>query len=614
MGPAPEGAASRIGKGSPAVLALSGDGANLAVGTNTGIYSFEAQSMQERWSLPSDKPVNALAFSPNGQLLVAGLDDGSLFLFNADTGEIVNSLRGGEAGVEALAWQTADDSGHQLLATGFNDGNMIISAIGQEPFTVEVVGDLDRSQTGVTVMAFSPNRRILVTGNRSGIIQFWDTDTMTYLGALEGHRARSPVRSLRWSSGGDYLYSGADDGNVIVWDIAGLEVSEVIEAHPEDVLAVGLSPDDLTLSSIGVDGSVKFWSSGDGGGVGAVPSEAGELTAAAISGDGGTFATVGESGEIQIWAGDRDTFTRRLSFEGFSQENIWAGAAAWSPDGERLAEGLWNQVLVWEPERGEILLRFEGHESAVTNLAWSPSGDKLASTSRDEQVIIWDADTGEILKTLDGHQAGVTDLAWSPDEERIATAGSTDNSVIVWNADTGQSLGSLFGPDEALWSVAWSPDGGTLAIGSNQGRVLLWDAESLPAIESDSFLAHLAWVTDLTWSPDGSKLASSGADGLAVVWDIAARERVATLVGHNNVVSAVEFNPTGELIGTSSVDQLVIIWEIDGPDKSPDPREIFSGHSDAIDSLSWSPDGALLTSASRDGTMIFWNVGGETDS
>ncbi|MCX7702675.1 MAG: hypothetical protein N2234_01030, partial [Planctomycetota bacterium] len=81
---------------------------------------------------------------------------------------------------------------------------------------------------------------------------------------------------------------------------------------------------------------------------------------------------------------------------------------SFSPDGKVLATvGNDRTVRLWNPERGELLRKPEGHTGATRSVAFSPHGKLLASTSEDETIRIWDAQTGKLLHTLTGHRGFV---------------------------------------------------------------------------------------------------------------------------------------------------------------------------------------------------------------
>jgi eukaryotic-like serine/threonine-protein kinase len=101
--------------------------------------------------------------------------------------------------------------------------------------------------------------------------------------------------------------------------------------------------------------------------------------------------------------------------------NDWVYAAAWSPDGKRIASGSRdNTVQVWDAFTGHHALIYHGHSDVVTSLAWSPGGKRIASGSDDETVQVWDATNGGHAYIYRGYSDTVGAVAWSPDGRRIA--------------------------------------------------------------------------------------------------------------------------------------------------------------------------------------------------
>jgi dipeptidyl aminopeptidase/acylaminoacyl peptidase len=121
-----------------------------------------------------------------------------------------------------------------------------------------------------------------------------------------------------------------------------------------------------------------------------------------------------------------------------------------------------------------------------------------------------------LRKTLTGHNNSVWSVSFSPDGQTIAT-GSSDKTVKLWNRD-GTLLKTLTGHNDSVWSVSFSPDGQTIATGSSDKTVKLWNR-------------------------DGTLLK--------------------TLTGHNDSVWSVSFSPDGQTIATGSDDKTVKLWDFD---------------------------------------------------
>src|SRR6266516_2123882 len=131
-------------------------------------------------------------------------------------------------------------------------------------------------------------------------------------------------------------------------------------------------------------------------------------------------------------------------------------------------------------QAGTTLSTYHGHRNAVTAVAWSPDGSRLASASYDKTVQVWmigKSGSGDTLLTYHGHFNWVKALAWSPDGKKIASAG-LDTTVQIWNAASGRALLTDIGHVSIVTAVAWSPDGKKIASVSFDKTIQIWDVLS----------------------------------------------------------------------------------------------------------------------------------------
>nr|MDZ8059445.1 ribosome assembly protein 4 [Nostoc sp. EkiNYC01] len=120
---------------------------------------------------------------------------------------------------------------------------------------------------------------------------------------------------------------------------------------------------------------------------------------------------------------------------------------------------------------------------------------------------------------------------------------------------------TLTGHSSAVISVVFSPDGKTLASGSLDKTIKLWDVSTGKAIKT--LTGHSSSVLGVVFSPDGKTLASGSSDKTIKLWDVSTGKAIKTLTGHSSTVYSVVFSPDGKTLASGSDDKTVILWNLD---------------------------------------------------
>jgi small GTP-binding protein len=251
------------------------------------------------------------------------------------------------------------------------------------------------------------------------------------------------------------------------------------------------------------------------------------------------------------------------------------------------------------PPGVKLLRTLEGHQDAVTSVAFDPQGETLASGSSDDTVKLWEAASGKLLRTLEGHRDRVYSVAFDPQGETLAS-GSSDNTVKLWEARSGKLLRMLEGHQDRVWSVAFDPQGETLASGSSDDTVKLLGARSGKLLRT--LEGHENQVNSVAFEPQAGTLASGSADNTVKLWETRSGKLLRTLAGHQRVVVSVAFEPQGGTLASGSGDSTIKLWE----SRSGKLLRTLEGHTKPIDRVAFSPDGRLLASKSRDQTIRLW--------
>lgn len=246
---------------------------------------------------------------------------------------------------------------------------------------------------------------------------------------------------------------------------------------------------------------------------------------------------------------------------------------AWSPNGNMLASVSQDRTIqIWNMEEDTFLRAFSDYVADITSIAWTPDNSRLASLSRDEVIRVWNISTGQNLQSFtftemvdneirvgisSGSTAAVSGLAWSPDGKMLAS--SKDKSIWLWDMTSGQYLQTLSGPTSAINVLAWSPDGAMLASGTIDQGAQLWHSSTwqMQQVLTD----HTGAVNSLSWFPDGTLLATSGDDYMVSIWNCVEKRQLRLLQGHNDMVVYMSFSSDGRLLASQSRDGVIRIWD-----------------------------------------------------
>jgi WD40 repeat protein len=598
--PLPEGAIARFG--SPRLrhaervecVIISPDGTKLYSASSESAFRPDRVSIRV-WDLATGKLLRKfgdqdggagfLALSQDGKILASKGGDGSVWLWNAETGQLIRHCENEKAtysgciafspdgtllasnGETILIWdvrtgktlRSLDTKGHNILFTP--DGRSLVCAgYGSisclEATTGKKIRVIEEGDVLPLCLAITPDGKTLLSGYDQGVIRCWDTATGIRTRELTGHDKE--INALVVSPDGKTLASGGRDGTVRLWDLATGELRRRIEAH-SGVHALGFSPDSKKLVSGGADGNIRVWDTATGKELLPLHSRRNTIASVAFSPDGKTLAIGGEDKTVRLI--DPATGKDRRILGG---RNDWVEAVAFSPDGELVASCDYRDpaIRLWRVSTGKEVRQLVGHTSSISSLAFLPNSKFLASTGSDGTIRLWDTEKGaEIGQAVrDRKLSAALSISFYPDGKALASA-ERDGLVCVWDVATGRQLGRLVcDTRHFVKSVACAPYGNILASGGGDAAIYWWDA--LTGKELRSPIKHPGDVKALAFSPDGRLLISGGTQGCVCIWESATGSLVRKLAGHEYAVTSVACSPDGQTVASGSSDSTVIIWDV----------------------------------------------------
>jgi WD40 repeat protein len=526
-------------------------------------------------------------YSPDGQHLAIGNNNGELQIWQVETMQIVMTISAHQGWIWAIAW--SPDS--TLLASGCVDLTVGIWDVR----TGQCIQVCEGFTSWIYSIAWSPDATRIAASGQEPTIRVWErlTGVCTTLVAAPD----SWVPTVVWVADGSLL-AAYRDGTIKLWDIATGTLRQTIPAHQDIVLNLALHPDGRILASSSLDRAVKLWDWHTG--------ECLQTTIPTVttndcvwclewSPDGNLLAGSSQDCSVKLW----DLSLQCVKV--LQGHKNWVWVVSWSPNGETLASASHDRtVKFWQPSTGECLKTLRGYCDSTWCLRWSQDGIRLLSSSTNHNITLWNSQTGECLKVFSGHRRAVWTIAWSPDESLVASA-SEDATVRIWDARTGDCVRVLRGHDDMVWSVVWSPDGQQLISGGDDRTVRLWDANSGQCLLT--LLGHLEDVSSFVWFPHSRLVASGSIDATIRFWDLNTGACAGAIVVYSPVYT-IALSPDGQILASGDYSGRIMLWQ---PGSGECIKTLW-GHTGHVYSIAWSPDGQSLASASADLTARIWDV------
>jgi WD40 repeat protein/serine/threonine protein kinase len=566
-------------------------------------------------------------------------NSGAITLDNARRMTALSRLGIGE--LFSIAWSPIDGS---KIAIASSTGVYVIDSQKDDLLLY-----LDTASVVYSV-AFSPDEKLLATGEKDGLVHLWDATNGQEIAPLSGHEA-VPVRRVIFSPDGMLLVSVADDATALLWDVPQKQLIRVFsekpggKTHTQRVTSAVFSPDGSLVATTSADFYLKLWNVKDGQKV--LSLNAGQvINDAAFTKDGKTLLIGGGFFTVQVWdvatglqqkpltttttattelkispdgklvaIGNSAGQVKVLDLQGKVQ---WSGqntnlprqgdtlpeyphSLAFSPDSTRLASGIWDDTIrIWDSTAGTEERAVTWLAAYNTGLAISPDGKTLAVQSIGDTVHVWDLPKAQSLYTISGSLT--SGRIFSYDSARLAVRKNADSLTIYSLAD-GQEV-FTFNGNQDLRSISFSKDGAFLIAGRD-GKIHLWSLSSGQQLLTNT---------------------NFGLNGCTVIWDRTGRQiAYSTRYSYLDLVDAgntklcevtpggwmrvLFFQKDGQMFAAGGSSNLEI-WDYrsgsTGVSDTSVRMEKMTGLS--VDSLAISEDGSLLAAATSDQTIYIFDA------
>jgi WD40 repeat protein len=533
-------------------------GAHLRISGDGSVLTAVQDDKIRQWILPSLEERNVKARLPEGYEIRDLSRDGSLLLL------VTNSELSDGLILHAISGEILAKIPESVFRTGSAlspDGRFVVAQRKDAN-----VFELRNAQSGslvrafeegfdlnwITYVAFSPDSKMFVAGDREGSLQRWDVET--------GKQVRMLSSQRRY---GNYVYS------------------------------IKFSPDSKAMLTASADRTACLWDTQIMRCIVSLGGRGDEAFDTAFAADSRHFLTAHTDGTVRVW--DRQTWEPVQSFP--------AANTVVSDDGQFVLSATeTGMVSVWNAAEGQVKATIQHSGGDIHCLALSPSKSLVAIAPAEGVVELWNSQNGAAITKLDASSAATTAMAFDSKGTQLAT-GSNNGTVRFWSTTDGKLVGEWQATENEVHRIMFHPDEERVVI-SGDGWARVRNRKS-GAILSETQLDQEGDVEGLSLNADGSLLLVTG-DVFPQVWDLNSYKRVQTLKGHVDEVYSGAFSRDGQWLVTGSGyrhaamppedGDAVFLWD------AKTGRQLFTYRS-----AGWSVDTIAFA---NDGRVIFAFAGG----
>ncbi|MDE0634680.1 MAG: WD40 repeat domain-containing protein [Candidatus Poribacteria bacterium] len=637
----PDGAIARLGQGIIFDMAFSLDNASLAVATWIGVWMYELETMQPIALLETERGiVGNVVLSPDGQWVATSNGDGIIKVREIETQQCVAKIRGWHKGTSQLAF--SPDSQY-IVASGRESGDVYVwcTKTGQYVTSFEVRVTLKEGEKHPTrfPLCFSPDGQLLayVSGRTTLTVRNLKTkESFAYLKPERDLRESEHVYDLVFSPCSQFLAASIQDQTipenieVQVWNIDKETLETTYTDYGGTRAILTYSPDGALRVADVYEDKVVMWDASRGEKLDTIEHLGRHKTdhrAECLSTDGQQFA-IATIREIRVWRAGSPAIVAPHTVPNWVPDSLF-----FSQSDKMLVCKYWNEgVVFWNITQKQVIPFLIPSRGRGKRCALSPCEELLALIGEGGQTLeVWNIMSGTRIAELTGHQSLITTVVFSSSGEHLIS-GDVDGKLIVWRVQRWEKQHTFIGHALPFRAASFHPNGKQFAT-TDGGSIFLWDVtsgEQLGSPSVDSTFVTLykgdmrqiqrqiqprhkpsSNLHSITFSPCGTLLAG-GLKGGIHLWDAATLEpRMGMILPESCslVVGVVVFSPCGRYLASGSwwnkTDKVSIrLWDV----ATGENIHTFWGHTTDVQDLAFSPDGNILASSSYDGTILLWDM------
>ncbi len=492
----------------------SRDGKLIFVGDNSGsIKCYDATSGKIRWQNKQrhKQLVLGMGESSDGQLLATSGRDGTIGIWDVNTGRLVTSL---------------DDMGDPRQVVWSPDmKKLTICGFGGRADVYRWKGNVleyesTSAQSNSQIMVFAPDGLMFASGVQGESIELRDGEQGRTIRQFYGHRGQ--VRAICFDRYGRRMLTAGADGTCRLWDLT------KIDGYVK-----------RTMGSEGLVEAIDYHPTA-------------QRFAVAIGVQRSKASARSGRPRIEVWDSIRHTLIAQ-----FFGHTDWLTTVRFSRDGNKLVSGSRDKtVRIWDANKITELAVLEGHTDRIEMAAfWG--NDKTVSVDSSGILKIWDNQTHQSIESWSVAQADNDDepalTACSMHEETGLLVVAQRDAISFWDLSKKSKITSLPNVDRVK-QLKFSWDGQLMGVASSNPEISVFDVSGLMKLgklpEPKRLRGHIRQVTSLSFSPDNKRLAAAGLDEPLCVFEFSLGHEVLKMDDNVGVNNRVAFSPDGRQLTT----------------------------------------------------------------
>lgn len=421
--------------------------------------------------------------------------------------------------------EDASDEDLEMADPASDDENYIANA----RWGVHARHYFNLANTKVVCSTFHPASNLLIVGFSTGMFGLWEMPSFTNVHTLS--ISQEKISSVAVNASGEWLAFGARKlGQLLVWEWQSESYVLKQQGHYFDMNTLSFSGDGQNVATGGDDGKVKVWNTTSGFCFVTFSEHTSSVSAVEFAKQGQVLFTASLDGTVRVF-----DLIRYRNFRTFTSPSpVQFSALAVDPSGEVVCAGSTDsfEVFMWSVQTGKLLDILTGHQGPVSALAFSPTGNQLASASWDKSVRVWNVFGRSRAVEPFQLSADVLALAFRPDGRELA-ASTLDGQIAFWDVAEGKQTGLIEGRKDiaggrkvddrmtaanstsgkSFNSLAYTADGSCLIAGGSSKYVVIYDVRDGVMVKKFQISENLSLDGTLEFL-DNRKMTEAGPEEL----------------------------------------------------------------------------------------------------